>query len=261
MIDPSIWVSEDISHLTCRQRLLLIGLISNSDDEGRGRAHPTYIRSVVFPYDDISLNDMSQDLEAIRNKVSILFYEIDGNKYYCFPKWKKWQKVDHPAPSLIPPPNENASETISESSVSDSLKIGENLTPNLKEDNRSEIKENEKKNNYVTACASFYIEALWSKKTSDYSNSEIDAIEIFIKEEDKKIVEEAFRIAAENKKYNVRYLRGIINNLKMEKIKREERKKKQEELSKPFVREIWAPEEMLMTKWKATYGNENKQVS
>ena len=54
MIDPEIWQSETIAALTRDQRLLFIGLFSNADDQGRLRAHPALIRSLVFPYDDIT---------------------------------------------------------------------------------------------------------------------------------------------------------------------------------------------------------------
>ena len=38
MIDPNFWESEDVSRLSLFARLLFIGMISNADDEGRGRA-------------------------------------------------------------------------------------------------------------------------------------------------------------------------------------------------------------------------------
>lgn len=102
MIDPNFWESEDVSKLTIRQRLLLIGLFSNADDYGRGRAKPTYIRSVVFPYDDISVEEIQEDLEAIKRHISIVFYEVDGNSYYEFLNWNKWQTVQKPQRSMIP---------------------------------------------------------------------------------------------------------------------------------------------------------------
>ncbi len=106
MIDPNIWQSEDVSQLTYRQRLLLIGLFSNADDEGKGRGNANHIRSTVFPYDDISKKEIESDLENIRTYISIQFYSINGSHYYKFDNWSKWQRVDKPQVSMLPNPPE-----------------------------------------------------------------------------------------------------------------------------------------------------------
>jgi hypothetical protein len=109
MIDPNIWASEDMAKLTIRQRLLVIGLFSNSDDHGKGKAKPTYVRSTIFPYDDVPIDDVIADLEIINVTISIEFYVVENNSYYRFTKWNKWQTVQKPQPSLIPDPVENHS--------------------------------------------------------------------------------------------------------------------------------------------------------
>lgn len=114
MIDPNIWSSEDMSKLTIRQRLLVIGLFSNADDYGKGKAKATYIRSIVFPYDDIPVLEIIDDLETIRATISIEFYEVEGNSYYKFLNWEKWQTVQKPQSSIIPEPVENDSGLIPE---------------------------------------------------------------------------------------------------------------------------------------------------
>lgn len=52
MIDPGIWTSEDFANLSMLARLVWVGLISNADDEGRGKANTAYLKSQLFPYDD-----------------------------------------------------------------------------------------------------------------------------------------------------------------------------------------------------------------
>ncbi|MFZ5948783.1 MAG: hypothetical protein ACOYU5_12580 [Stygiobacter sp.] len=106
MIDPNFWSSEDVSKLSLFDRLLLIGLISNADDYGKGRAKPEFLRSIIFPYDDISLDEIKNSLTHIEKNISIIFYEIENSKYYKFINWSKWQRVDKPQNSLLPdPPN------------------------------------------------------------------------------------------------------------------------------------------------------------
>ena len=51
MIDPGFWIDEKLGTISPLARLLFMGLISNSDDEGRLPGHPALIKSQVFPYD------------------------------------------------------------------------------------------------------------------------------------------------------------------------------------------------------------------
>jgi hypothetical protein len=133
MIDPNIWASEDMAKLTIRQRLLVIGLFSNADDHGKGKAKPAYIRSTIFPYDDIPLHEIIDDLETIRAVISIEFYTVEGNSYYRFINWTKWQTVQKAQPSIIPDPVEN-----------DSGMSTDPFSPKRKEEKRKEEKIEEK---------------------------------------------------------------------------------------------------------------------
>ena len=104
MIDPNFWGSEDVSRLPIFSRLLLIGMISNADDEGRGRANPAYLRAIVFPYDDIPTREISSALADITKWIHVKVYTVDGQTYYSLTKWKDWQRVDSPKSSIIPAP-------------------------------------------------------------------------------------------------------------------------------------------------------------
>lgn len=115
MIDPNIWASEDMAKLSLRQRIMVIGLFSNADDHGKGKAKPAYLRSTIFPYDDIPLSEIIDDLETIRAVISVEFYVVEGNSYYRFLNWNKWQTVQKPQASLIPEPVENDSGMILDS--------------------------------------------------------------------------------------------------------------------------------------------------
>lgn len=133
MIDPNIWGSEDMGKLTLRQRLIVIGLFSNADDYGKGKAKPAYVRSTIFPYDDIPLHDIIDDIETIRAVVNIEIYEVEGNSYYKFIHWDKWQTVQKPQKSIIP-----------DSVKNDSLLIPEPFSPKGKEEKGKEGGKEEK---------------------------------------------------------------------------------------------------------------------
>jgi hypothetical protein len=102
MIDPNFWQSEDISKLSIIARYIFIGMISNADDEGKGRANTNYLKSTIFPYDDIRSVDVDKALLEISHNTSVVLYEHSGNKYYKFVNWSKWQRVDKPQKSVLP---------------------------------------------------------------------------------------------------------------------------------------------------------------
>lgn len=134
MIDPNFWQSEDISRLSPFARLLFIGMISNADDEGRGRANINYLKSTIFPYDDIRVAEVDKALSEISHNTSVVVYEVAHSRYYAFTNWKKWQRVDKPQDSIIPPVPDNSkndSGIIPESFSTDSV---------LKEKKRKEEK-------------------------------------------------------------------------------------------------------------------------
>ena len=104
MIHDCLWQSEGVASLTYRQRCLWIGLITTADDQGRAKAHPGIIRAAVFPFDDISQDEIAEDLAAIELIGMVLVYQVDGKHYYQVVKWWDYQKPqwvgpsDHPAP-------------------------------------------------------------------------------------------------------------------------------------------------------------------
>ncbi len=105
MIDPNIWQSEDVAELSMFARLLLIGLISNADDEGRGKANPIFLKSTIFPYDEISIEEVKSALGELSRNISVVIYKNNNKDYYEFQNWNKWQSINRPQPSQIPPPS------------------------------------------------------------------------------------------------------------------------------------------------------------
>lgn len=138
MIDPAIWQSQDFSRLSMLAKLVFIGLFSNADDEGRGRATAAYVKSMVFPYDGkLRVTDIDKSLDEIAANMSITFYTCDGNEYYSLDNWSKWQKVDKPQPSKLPPVSGDKTG-IRERFGEDSANVRGTVPPNRIERNRTE---------------------------------------------------------------------------------------------------------------------------
>ena len=142
MIDPNIWQSEDFNKLDTFSRLVFIGLFSLADDEGRGRANPTYIKSSIFPYDEVvRTTDIEKSLSKISASMSIVFYEHNESKYYELLNWDKWQKIDRPTESKIPEYIENEMKTIFDEYSTNVRRV---ISPNKNKKENKNIKEREK---------------------------------------------------------------------------------------------------------------------
>jgi hypothetical protein len=144
MIDPHFWESGDIKKLDFFTRLFFIGMFSMADDEGRGTGGASYLKSIIFPHDEIPPAKIKKSLEAIKNDTSIIFYAVDCQEYYQFTNWKKWQRVDKPKESFLPPPpyiyrkeseKESDKESEKESTIDSCLKERKVKERNLKEEN------------------------------------------------------------------------------------------------------------------------------
>lgn len=140
MIDPNIWQSEDFAQLDPFQRLVFIGMFSNADDLGRGRAKAIYLKSILFPYDEgIQVGSVAKALDAIGAHMSVTFYRTGGSEYYQFDRWERWQKIDRPSPSKLPSPEEG--EVIRQKGEEPSSKPRRGLAPNKTEGNREKREE------------------------------------------------------------------------------------------------------------------------
>lgn len=109
IIDPSLWQDEGFAELSPRQQTLFIGLFSNADDEGRLSGSATAIRlSLPAVFGGAELAEIEADIEAVlRSMRRLVRYEVDGRAYLAFKNWARWQRIDRPSASDLPPPPED----------------------------------------------------------------------------------------------------------------------------------------------------------
>jgi len=107
MIHRQFFESEAIASLTIRQRLLVVGIITMADDQGRIKGHPGWLKAQIFPYDDISIDEINNDLEQIAtNNDTIICYEADDKRYIQLAHWWEYQNMQWAKESNYPPPPE-----------------------------------------------------------------------------------------------------------------------------------------------------------
>lgn len=154
MIDPDFWVDEKLGKCTRDERLLFMGLISQSDDKGRGRANPMLVRSMVFPYDsDVTGDEVAKWLNNLNSLGLIKLYIVDNQEFYWLPNFNKHQTINRPSESKLPPPP----ESINDNSMNTHEIYNEHSRPI--EEKRKEVKEEEKRKENESGCRDFNSEA------------------------------------------------------------------------------------------------------
>jgi hypothetical protein len=81
-------------------RLILIGLVLNADDEGRGLAHAGILgRELDYPAEVIE--EALAEMEACD---LVQCYQVERHRYYRLRRWHDWQTLSKPTPSRFPAP-------------------------------------------------------------------------------------------------------------------------------------------------------------
>lgn len=99
-IKPEFWQDEDLSGVSDKARLLAIGLLNLSDDEGYFKSHPRLIQSAIFPFcPRIKINTLLEELRSIG--YIALCTGTDSKEYGLIVKFVIHQRVNRPTESHI----------------------------------------------------------------------------------------------------------------------------------------------------------------
>ena len=103
-IKPEFPHSESMGRVSREARLLFLMLFTIVDDEGRARAAPRMLASLLFPYDDDANSRIGAWLAELERENCVALYEVDGNAYLRIANWLAHQRIDKPSRSRLPPP-------------------------------------------------------------------------------------------------------------------------------------------------------------
>jgi hypothetical protein len=94
------FINEELAQISSEARLLGLGLTTLADREGRLEDRPTRIRVLLFPYHNVDVNSLLNELQGAH---FLDRYEVDGRRYIQIINFLKHQKP-HPKenPSVIP---------------------------------------------------------------------------------------------------------------------------------------------------------------
>lgn len=104
-IKPEFFMHEDLAELSPVHRLLFIGLWTLADREGRLEDRPRRIKAGLFPWDDLDVEGMLEDLAA---GGFLVRYEADGMRCIAIPTFARHQRPHvREAASELPAPPES----------------------------------------------------------------------------------------------------------------------------------------------------------
>ena len=104
-IASDIWADEWFGTLDFFQQILWVGLFSKcADMQGRIRDNPMYIRSQLWPYQDVKIEQIEQGLAIFAKSNKIYRYEAQGAKHIQLLRWWSYQCPRFAGASQFPPP-------------------------------------------------------------------------------------------------------------------------------------------------------------
>ena len=122
--------NEQLCALTPWHRLLFAGLWVIADREGRLEDRPRRIKAELFPYDEIDVNRL---LDELAGEGFVVRYAVEGVAYLAIPGFAKHQRPNsREVASLIPSPIYNQSTTL-HAQGQEELSLGNGLGNGLRE--------------------------------------------------------------------------------------------------------------------------------
>ena len=121
-IKPGFFKNEQLAELSFAHRLLFAGLWTLADRDGRLEDRPKRIKADLFPYDDVDvaamLNDMARGTDSL-----IVRYEVDGRGYIWIRKFGEHQRPHYSEPPSVYPAQPQALTRTAENSAAVTEKV------------------------------------------------------------------------------------------------------------------------------------------
>ena len=94
IIKESIRTSKSVNSLSDFLFRVWVYLITYVDDYGRGSADTELLKGFVFPRKSgITERQIAEALQTLASRGMIQLYEVEGEPYFCFPKWDEHQQI------------------------------------------------------------------------------------------------------------------------------------------------------------------------
>lgn len=105
IIKPEFWDDEVLAQSTSRDaRLTFIGMWNHSDDYAVVKGNAIWLKSKIFPYEEIKPDTFQKWLNELEKGRWILPFVVDGAKYYYIQAFTKHQIINRPSQQRNPEP-------------------------------------------------------------------------------------------------------------------------------------------------------------
>jgi hypothetical protein len=95
-IKPKFWDDEKLAKVSRDARLLYIGMWNYADDLGVILANQTWLKSKIFPYDDISAEELKKWLQELLDISRIVTGTFRDDSYFRIVNFTKHQVINKP---------------------------------------------------------------------------------------------------------------------------------------------------------------------
>lgn len=100
-IKPEFWTDERLTECSLSARLLFIGMLNFSDDNGNQAHSAKRLKMQIFPADAIDVAPLLAELVAQR---IVIEYSVGEEKYLHIKGFRKHQVINRPSSTTIPQP-------------------------------------------------------------------------------------------------------------------------------------------------------------
>jgi hypothetical protein len=103
-IKPEFYSDSKLAEVSVHARYLYKGTWTFADDYGVVRADTRWLKAMIFPYDNFTMEEMNGWLDDLEKIKRILLFAVNGENYYYIPNFLKHQVIDHPSKWRNPNP-------------------------------------------------------------------------------------------------------------------------------------------------------------
>jgi hypothetical protein len=112
-VKPEFWADEKLGQISRDARLLFIGFWNLSDDFGVCKGHLSWIKSQLFPYDDLSMRKFQNWVNELLDHKFILPFNENGEKFFYIRHFTSHQVINRPSKQRNPSPPKDIESSVS----------------------------------------------------------------------------------------------------------------------------------------------------
>lgn len=101
-VKPEFWTDEKLLDCSLQARLTFIGLMNESDDQGRQLYSPERVKGALYPFEALAPKKVDSWVRELAREGVVHFYEDRGRTLLCIPNLRKHQVISKPSRSRLP---------------------------------------------------------------------------------------------------------------------------------------------------------------